>query len=160
MLNVFTLPLIYFFLFTFLFQLCIRSRGCLGCNGVWFPCNFLFLMWLSLQMLCPFIAPFIFRVLGFQSPVMAPSLVLCVRYILPCKKSRLLHLCCIKWPFGYLIRWLPYIWTILLLKLIYVIMVIQFIFFFQDQSAAFWIWLKAWYYSYYIIHTYPSQCGS
>ena len=41
---------------------------------------------------------------GFQSPVVAPGLVLCARTILTCKIFRLLHLFCIRWPFACLIR--------------------------------------------------------
>ena len=62
-----TLLFINFFLFTFLFLLCVSSRGCLSYDSVWCLCNFLFLMWLSLLMLCPISGPFIFRVLEFPS---------------------------------------------------------------------------------------------
>ena len=37
---------------------------------------------------------------------MAPDLILCTKCILPCKNSRLLHSCYIKWPFSYPIRWI------------------------------------------------------
>ena len=92
----------------------------------------LFLLWLSLLMLYWIIGPFVFRVLGFASPVVAPGLVLCIRDILPYMNSRLLHSCCIKWPFVYPVRWLSDIWTIVLLKIIYVIKVVQLLFSFWD----------------------------
>ena len=84
-----TLPLMYFFLFTFFPHSCFSSRGCLSCNSVHCPCNFLFLIWLLLPMLFPIIGPFIFRVMGFRSPVLASGLVLCARVILPSKNSRM-----------------------------------------------------------------------
>ena len=61
---------------------------------------------------------FIFRVLGFHYPVVERGQVLCSKLVLPCKDYRLLLSCCIKWPFGYWVRWLPYIGIIVLLKLI------------------------------------------
>ena len=75
-----------------------------------FPLYFPFQMWLSLLMLHPIIGPFIFRVLGFLYPVVEPDQILCARLMLLCKQSKLLHSCYIKWPFGYLIRWLSYIY--------------------------------------------------
>ena len=66
--------------------------------------NLLFLMWLFLLMLCSIIRPFIFRFLGFPYLIMAPILVLCTRCILPCNNSRLLHLCCLTWPFSCTLR--------------------------------------------------------
>ena len=53
----------------------------------------------------------LFRVIGFQYPVVAQGLVICAQCTLPCKNSRLLCSCCIKWPFSYLVRWLSYIWN-------------------------------------------------
>ena len=69
------------------------------------------------------LGPFIFRVLAFPHPAVAPGLVLCAKCILPCKHSRQLHTCCIKSCFG--CRWggLPYIWAVELLNFIYVITV-------------------------------------
>ena len=106
------------------------------------PCNFLLLMGFSLLMLHPIIWPFIFSVWGFQYPVVSPNPLLCARFIMPCKKSRLLHSCCIKWPFSCPIGSLPYIWIKWLLKLIFVIKVVQLIFFFADYPMTFWIWPK------------------
>ena len=37
-----------------------------------------------------------------------------------------------RWPFGYLVRCLPYSWIILLQKLVYVMKVVQYPFFFPD----------------------------
>ena len=51
--------------FTFPFQLCIKFWDGFSCIIVWFPCDFLFMMWLLLWMLCPVIGSFIFRVLGY-----------------------------------------------------------------------------------------------
>ena len=140
----------YFLLsFYLLFQCCISFIDCLNCSRFQSPCSFLFLMWLLLLMLCPIIEPFIFRVLGFPSLVVAPDLVLCKRCLLPCKDSRLLHSCCIQWPFGYLVKWLPYSWTIVLLKLI---CVINIFFSFQTSLLHFQSSQQAWYYSFQ--HTY------
>ena len=111
MLNVLSLYLsLYFFCFSFLFPLFIISRGLLSCDRVQFHCTFPILMWLPLLMLCPYNGSFIFRILGFLSLVMAPSLVLCTRCILPFRSSSLLYSCCIKWPFGYPIRLLFLSW--------------------------------------------------
>ena len=120
----------HLFLFTILFQFGVSSRGCLHCSRVWSSCNFLFLMWLSLPMLCPIVRPFIFRVLRFPYPVVVPGLLLCTRCMMPCKNSRLLPSCCIKWHFFCV--WLLYIWTIVPLKLIDVIKVVQHLYFFPD----------------------------
>ena len=85
----FSISFIYLFIFTFPFHHGIPFGDYLNCGSVHSPCNFLFLMWLSLQMLHPIIGPFIFRVLGFPYPTMAPGPVLCTRLILPYKNMRL-----------------------------------------------------------------------
>ena len=71
---------------------------------------------------------FYFQGSGAPISCCAPGLFLCSRCILLFKKSRLLHSCYLKWPFGYQVRWLPYTWTVVLLKLIYVIKVVQHLF--------------------------------
>ena len=122
----FTILLVIYFSF---FQLCISSRDCLVAtksgsltiSSSW--CDYHF-WYYSLS--------FVFRVLEFLSPVVVPGLVVCIKCILPCKNSRLLHSCCVKWPFGYLMRWLPYSWTIVALQPIYVIKVVQLLFYFPD----------------------------
>ena len=55
---------IYIALLTFLLWLCISLSNFLNYSSVWFTCSFLFLMWLSLQMLCPDIEPFCFQGCG------------------------------------------------------------------------------------------------
>ena len=42
--------------------------------------------------------------------------------------------------FGYLVRSLPCIWITALQKLIYVIMLIQYLLFFPDWPAGYWVW--------------------
>ena len=59
----------------------------------------------------------IFRILELPYPVVVPCLVPCAGCMLPCMNSRLLPSCCVNWSFGCQIRWLPYSWTIGLLKL-------------------------------------------
>ena len=44
---------------------------------------------------------------GFPYPGVASGLVLCARCTLPYRNCRLLHSCCVKWPFCYPIRWFP-----------------------------------------------------
>ena len=120
-----TISLIYLFLFTFLFPLCISSRGfsvvimsdALAILSFWCGCCYwcYYAPSLGLYMHCS----------GVPCPIMAPGLVLCARCILPCKNSRLLHSCYVRWPLGYPIRQLPYIWTIILQMLIYVIRVVE-----------------------------------
>ena len=105
----------------------------------------------------PSLGLFIFRVQGLSYPVEAPGLVLCTMCMLPCKNCRLLHSYCIKWSFDYLLRWFPYIWTVVLPKLIHVIKVVQYLF--QTSLPYFEFVKQAWYYSYSNIHTYPSECG-
>ena len=112
-----TFLLIYFLLFAFLSPLCVSSRGLLSCDRVQCPRNFLLLMWLLVLVVHPSMGPFIFRDFGFPSPILVPDLVLCTECILPCKNSRLWHSCCIKWYFGYPVRWVPYIWIIVLLNI-------------------------------------------
>ena len=90
-----------------LFQFCVQGAYCLVkilgcctwvkepyafCSIVHFFCDFLFLMWLLLLMLCPISGLFIFRALGVLCLVVASAPVLCARCILPCENSRLLHL--------------------------------------------------------------------
>ena len=52
------------FFFVLSLQHGISFSNCLSCSWVQSLCDFFFLMWLLLQMLHPFIRPFIFRVLG------------------------------------------------------------------------------------------------
>ena len=78
-----------FLLSPFPFQFYINWNSYLICNRVQFLCNFHFMMWLLLQMPCPLIGPFIFRVLVCPCQLMHPGLVLCVWLILPCKSFRL-----------------------------------------------------------------------
>ena len=125
------LQLIYFVLFTFPFHHGISFRDSLSCDKVKFLCNFLFLMCLLLRMLGPITGPFIFRVLEFPYPVVAPDLVLYTGFILHCKDFMLLPSCCIKSSFSCLVRWVLYILTIVLLKLICVMKVVQYLFSFQ-----------------------------
>ena len=126
----------YFFLYTFFFQHSISFTGCLDCCRVKSPCSFLILRLLLLPMLCPIIGSSIFRVLGFPYPVVPPGMIPCARCLLPCKNSRILHSCCIRLPFGCLVKQLPCIWTIVLLKLIYVIKVVQHLFFFPRLACS------------------------
>ena len=60
---------------------------------------------------------------------------LCVGLILPCRNFMLLPSCYIEWPSAFLVRWLPYIWITVLLRLIYVIKVVQCLLFFPDWPA-------------------------
>ena len=118
MLNVYHSPA-HFFLFTLLFQYSVSSRGYLNCRRVWSLYNILFLQCLSLPMLFTIIGPFIFRVLDFLSGSMVKV------HIAFFKNSRMLPSCCVKWHFSFPPWCLPYIWTIILLKLIYIIKVVQ-----------------------------------
>ena len=69
---------------------------------------------------------------GFPSLFMTAGLVLYTMCILPCRNSgTVAHMLC-KITLSYTIRWLPYIWAIVLPKLIHVIKVVQLLFFFQD----------------------------
>ena len=134
----------------------MNLRGYLIYNRSQFLCNFHFLMWLLLQMPCPVIGPFIFKVLDCHYQFMDPGQVLCVRLIMPCKNFRQLPWCCVEWLLSYLARWLPCIWITALQKLIYVIKVVQYFLSYPDWPARYW---QAQYYSFSSIHSYPSQCG-
>ena len=68
--------------------------------------------------------------------------------------------CCIQWLFSYPVRLLPCIWITALLKLIYVIKVVQFLLSFQTGLPDIESQWQVQYYSYSSIHSYPSQCGS
>ena len=57
--------------------------------------------------------------------------------------SRLLPWCCVGWPSVYLVRWLPCIWIMALLRLIYVIKVVQCLLFFPGLPAGYWVWLTS-----------------
>ena len=65
-----------------------------------------------------------------------------------------------KWSFSCSIRWLPYILTVVLLKLIYVTKVVKLLLSFQISMPHFESGWQSRYYSYSSIHTHPSQCGS
>ena len=55
-------PANYFILFISLFKLCINFGDCLISSSIQLPCSFLFLICLSLQMLCPVIGSLVFWV--------------------------------------------------------------------------------------------------
>ena len=84
-------PAHLFFLFTFLIQHSISFEDFLGAAIVQSLFSLLFLMWVLLQMLYPFIRPFIFQHLGFPYPVVEPGQVQYARFILTCRTSLLLH---------------------------------------------------------------------
>ena len=88
---------------------------------------------------------------GYRVPICCASWSgSCARWILPCKNSRLLHLYCIIWPFGYPIR--CYIWTVVLIKLIYIIKVAQLFFSFQTIMLHFESGWQALYCSFQYTH--------
>ena len=95
---------------------------------------------------------FLFRILDCHYQLLDPGQVLCAGLILPCTNFRQLSWCYAEWFLDYLIRLLPCIWITALKKLICVIMVVQYLLFFPDCPAGYWIWLTS-------IHSYPSQCG-
>ena len=88
MLTITILLLTYFVLFTFLVQVHIDFRDLLYCNYVHFLCGFLFLMWLSLWMVCPIIALFIFWDLVCPHPSAEPGWGLSVMFMLLSKNHR------------------------------------------------------------------------
>ena len=132
MLNVYHFPANYLFLSTCLFQLCVSFRYCLSCNRVWSPSDFLFLMWLLPMMPCPIVGPFYFQGSGVLischgtwsgsickehiawQELQALALILCKMAFQLNKKLVVLHL------------------DNSTLKLIYVIKVVEFLFFFSD----------------------------
>ena len=122
------------------------------------PLQFGLPVWLLLQMPCPVIGPFIFRVLNCHYQLVVPGQVLCVRLILPCKNFRQLPWSCVECLFG-LIRWLPCILITALQNLIYVIKVGWYFLFFPDGPANIEFGWKAQYYFHSSVHSYPSPCG-
>ena len=98
-------------------------------------------MWLLLLMPCPLTGPFVFRDLVYHYQLVYPDQVLCAGLILPCRSFRPLPWCCVGWPSTYLVRWLPCIWITALLRLIYVIKVVQCLLFFPGWPARYWVWL-------------------
>ena len=90
MLNVYHSPAHLFFHFTFLFKHCIRLGNSL--------CRIVFSPFVLASSSCVYHNrcytihwDFIFWVLDFLYPVVEPGLGLWVRFLLPCKNSRLLH---------------------------------------------------------------------
>ena len=143
----------------FPFQLCIIWNSYLICKRVQCLCNFDFLMWLLLQMPCPLIRPFIFRVLVCHYQLVDPCLVLCLGLILPCRSFRQLPWYCIEWLSTYLVRWLPCTWMTVLQMLICVIKVVQCLLFYPDWPARYWVWLTGTVLLLFQ-HTFlPSPCG-
>ena len=147
------LQLIYFFLF--IFQYGISFRDCLSCTRVQSLCSFLFLLWLLLLMLYLFTWHFIFRVLHFLYPFLEPGQVLCTRYILPCMNFQanvfMLHKIDF-WLSGKVIALhldnssaKAYLGSISFSS--------------QTKLLHFQLGQQVWYYCYFNIHTYPSQCG-
>ena len=154
-----TLPLTCFLLSNFPFQLCVNWNHYLICNRAQFLYNFHYLMLLLLQMPCPLIGPFIFRVLVCHYQLLYPGLVLCVGLILPCRSFRQLPWCCVDWLATDLVRWLFCILITSLQKLTCVIKVVQYLLLFQAGLLDIESDWQAQYYSYSSIHSYPSQCG-
>ena len=72
----------------------VSTPGGVLIAAVWSPCDFLFLMLLSLGLL-------------FKGSGVSLSCCSTWSSSIPCKSSRLLHSCCIRWPFGYPVKWLP-----------------------------------------------------
>ena len=130
-------------MFIFLLHLYINWNGWLNYNKVLFHCNFHFLMWSLLLMLHPLIGPFIFRDLGYLYQLVVHGQVPCLELILPCRNFRLLQSCYIEWPSASLVRWLPYIWITVLLRLTCVIKVVQYLLFFPDWPGRYWVWLTS-----------------
>ena len=71
----------YLSLFIFLLQLYINFGYSLSCNRVQVPCNFIFLVWLSLWMLCPVLGPFICRIPDYHYPFMELENILYIMLI-------------------------------------------------------------------------------
>ena len=103
---------------------------------------------------------FYFHILGFPYPVKEHGVVLCAGLILHCRNPRLLPSCYVKWPFGCQVRWLPHRWTTVLLKLTFVIKVIQPLFHSRLVCCILNLADKHDITLYFSIHTYSSQCGS
>ena len=140
MFTVITLLPTCFLLSTFTFQLYINWNTYLICNRAWFPYNFHFPMSLLLQMSWPLIGPFIFRVLVCCYQLLDPCQVLCVGLILPCRDFRQVPWSWIKWLIACLVRWLLCIWITALQKVTCVIKVVQYLLFFPDWPAGYWVW--------------------
>ena len=138
-----TLQPTFFLLSIFPFQLYINWNSYLICNRVHFPCSFHFMMWLLLQMPHLLIGPFIFRDLICHCQLADPGLVLCVGLILPFRNFRQLPWSCLEWLPAYLVRWLPCILITALKELICVIKVVQYLLFFPDWPAGYWVWLTS-----------------
>ena len=102
------------------------------------PLQFPHLDLLLLHTSLPLIMPSIFRVCGYLCPWVASAQALYVGFILPYMSFKPLPWCCVEWSFGYLVRWLPCSYLIVLQ--IYVIKVVQDHFFFPDLPAAYSIW--------------------
>ena len=115
-----TLPLIYFFL---LFLLC--SGLALSFDRVHFSHNFLLFIWLLLPVLLPISGPFIFRALRFLSSVFVPGLVVMCKMHIALQEIQAVVLMLHKMAFHLYNKVVAfYIWTTVLLKLIYVIKVV------------------------------------
>ena len=89
---------------------------------------------------CPLIWSFIFRSLVCPFQLVDPGLVLGVGLILPCRSFGQLQWSCTEWFSTYLVRWLPCIWITALQKLICVIKVVEYLFFFPYWPAGYWVW--------------------
>ena len=89
--------LTYSILYNFSFQHNINFRDCLSCNRVQFSCDFVFLMWSSLQILQPIIRPISFRIQGYLYPLVGPGHILGIWLILPYRSFRQLCKCIGKW---------------------------------------------------------------
>ena len=134
------LLLIYCVFFHFLLAFfCFNINSCLSCSSVWFLCHLLFLVWLSLWMLCLTIGPFIFR---FQCTGLHLSLHGIWSHSMhnahiALKKLQPFVLMLHRMVFPVSGKVVLYIWILLLLKFIYIIK--DTVSHFPDYLAAFWV---------------------
>ena len=153
------IQLIYFILSTFLFPHIFNFDNCLRCSRIKFLCDFLFLIWLSLQLLHLIIG--LFRILGLPYLEVESGLDICAMFISPCKNSRAVVLMLHKMAF-YLSGKMVALHLGNGTAKVYLCSQggYSISFSFQTSLPHFESGQQAWYYSYSGIHTYPSQCGS
>ena len=78
---------------------------------------------------------FYFQGLGYPYQLVVPGQVPCLGLMLPCRNFMLMLSCYVGWPSASQVRWWPCTWITALLRLIFVIKVVQCLLFFPGWPA-------------------------
>ena len=143
MLTAYHFLALLFLLYNFLFQLCINLSSYLIYNRAQFLCTFCFPVCLLLQMPHPVMWPFYFQGSGLIWSVRGSWSDSICKAQTALQKLQADAMMLYRMAFGYIGRWLPCMWITTLLKLIYVVKVVQFPLSFWTVHPGHWVWLTS-----------------